>query len=460
MNHLAKSLASQPEELAKLQKGEMPNISPAMTQDAMKAANNIKIDSPETREREIKILKKLKIKGSGDSEPDLKDIFGDDEAVSEYISRTCDVTEEGNVIKINNIAITNFSEFKQAVPELKDQIAKISSAEGNQQKEMQKTLQDILKIQNIGYDYLEKNMDKVPGVTDLMNKPEKKGFMEQISAIIQLLGSVMAAMKSGDWNTVNDVLSDFGESKDITKVAENMKKAGEAYQNFFEKNAPGNVNELLSAYLNPTGKEANALFNAKKGDILGKYRSEAKAPMLQYIQKNMGMNISSIEAEAGGSSTKIKAEMGKQKFEISVGKDNTMTIYEVTKIDKSAEIEAKINEIKNETDTAKTSVAQQELTKLQAEDGKESLKVHGEENMTFNGFNNGSSDSFTGHLDTLIDGKRKTTSNKNETKAPSQEDVETEGPGEDATATVEAEVGAEAAETENEGNQAEEPAEA
>lgn len=140
-----------------------------------------------------------------------------------------------------------------------------------------------------------KKMTEMANTLQQAEGPKKMGALESLTALLQLYGSLMAALKSGDYATLTDALKDFKEGKN---PADSMKESRKNYTDALAKpDLP--VDQLLSAYLEPRGEVANNLFvneatPADKKESLGRYRAEAKPAILQALANGTGLTINSV----------------------------------------------------------------------------------------------------------------------------------------------------------------------
>ena len=165
---------------------------------------------------------------------------------------------------------------------------------------------------------------------------EKPGFMGSIMMLFALWKSIMEAINSDppDLTTLNEFLEDWNAAKSPKGMAKLVEKSKDSYTECMEKLKKGKepkLSDLLQAYINPRGPEADKLFNISKvkgrnvevdpKHPMARHRKQAKPAILAYVQSCMpGVKIKAIDKTASGDPKMIAyTGMPEQKIEITIG---------------------------------------------------------------------------------------------------------------------------------------------
>ena len=181
----------------------------------------------------------------------------------------------------------------------------------------------------------QKAMEEIKAKVDPEGRkaPEEMGLGELIGSLGQLYKMFQEAMKSGDWQTLQDGLKDFNEGRNPT---ERMQEAQEKYKTEIDK--VHNVSDLLSMYNRPYKSElAQKLFDTDQAKT--PYRIQLKMVIQEKLSNELGLAISNMEAKSAND-TYIEAMHGPDKLRIYLkreGKKTTVRTEEIKPNDNGVE---------------------------------------------------------------------------------------------------------------------------
>jgi hypothetical protein len=340
---------------------------------------------------EVAIINKLEITINKKTQK-VVDLFGEDFAKTlsmRYEIKAVESSKDSIQIRKNGTTEWGTKNIKELGPYVKvlgfetdiyDQIVNNKIPEGKL-PEVTKGFKSICSLDN----YLIKELGKVD--TTKIEGLKQKGPLELISTLIQLWSVLQQALKDKDFNTLGDMMKDLQQRKN---PMESMKQAENTYKQ--KINTMTEPSDILALYNDPRGKEATAKFGETP------YRGTIKKVIQERMEGALDMDITKIESEKGGTSTKISGTKDNKQFEISISKDGKMTKEEVVAVvDNSGEIrraETQLNNKQNEltelkkdtTKTAEATSVQNEITligdkikDLEAKNGKgDRKKIEGE----------------------------------------------------------------------------------
>ena len=142
-------------------------------------------------------------------------------------------------------------------------------------------------------DKMQKALKEIGEKKEVADKMGLKGVFEKLTMFLQLFKALGDAMKSKDFTTLEEVVANL-TAQPPKNPAKEMEKSRDAYKKAMGKEALANIKEedktvdkLLTAYLNPRGKEADALFPGE-----GRYRMEAQTAIKDHLV--IGLELNSI----------------------------------------------------------------------------------------------------------------------------------------------------------------------
>jgi len=141
-----------------------------------------------------------------------------------------------------------------------------------------------------------KTRESMEQLEEILANPEtakKMGIMEMLGSLGQLLKLFQEAFKTGDWQSLNDAVKDFGKGRN---PAERVKEAEKTYSDRI-KNI-NSTNELVELYKDPYGDTAIKEFG--EGDEATPYRVQLKEAIQAKLSAELGIEIESMEVTKAG----------------------------------------------------------------------------------------------------------------------------------------------------------------
>jgi len=223
--------------------------------------------------------------------------------------------------KLDGDSIKNKEQLMAAIkakdPELAKKLTAYETAEENKDdplKELEKYAENSVKA----HEALSKMADSLGNPENL----KKMGAIEGLMALLQLIPTIMDALKKGDFTIVNEMMADFNKGENPAKKLSESKKG---YEEIL-KNKDVPLATLINIYEDPSANNqaANDLFcpgkNAEeiKTDPMGKYRLMAKPAIQAQLGRKLGLRISDVKTDEMG--TKIEATRDQRKIAINFSK--------------------------------------------------------------------------------------------------------------------------------------------
>lgn len=153
---------------------------------------------------------------------------------------------------------------------------------------------------------------------------KKMGLGELIGSLAQLWQMLQEAMRTGDWKTLEDGISDLNKGRN---PAERVKSAKEAYANKIGKIEK--TGTLLALYNEPYGAKAKELFGAGKEST--PYRIQLKQAIEGRLEKELGIDITKMEAKSPAETT-ITCTKGKDTYRIYLEQSGSQTFATMDKV--------------------------------------------------------------------------------------------------------------------------------
>jgi len=309
-----------------IQKGEDSKLTKEHTviiKNAFHTAYGIE-ELDDKSDEEINNLKKLKL---GDKSFDQ--IFGANSPVAELISRQYEIKLDGEKMTIGTTEINDINDLKSLLPE---GYAEAMGSPEDQRNELLKNLDQGTKNQIIAGTILNDTLNNYLESQGKTGAEKASGFAETISAFLQLFAAISQAIKTGDWDTLNDFLTDWNETgQDAKEVAKRHKIATKNYKDILNKNEDTlKLNDLVTAYNNPRDTVANNIFKAQDGMTeaqVTKYRGEIKPLIVKHLSKQLGIKVDEITEDGMIKATKPSTG---EKLEITVGEGTDESKFEAT----------------------------------------------------------------------------------------------------------------------------------
>ena len=211
-------------------------------------------------------------------------------------------------IKINGDTVKSkedlMTKIKAEDSELAEKLTKYETAGDNEKDEL------LEGLEKYAGDSVEAH-EAMAKMAESLDSPEaikKMGGLAGLFALLQLIPTIMKALKDGDFSVVNEMLADYKKGENPAKKISESKKN---YSAFFEKGKgkDAKLKTLLSVYKDPktSNKDANDLFCGKgksedeiKQDPLSKYRFMAKPAIKGKFVEGLGLGrIEEIKLEEG-----------------------------------------------------------------------------------------------------------------------------------------------------------------
>jgi len=221
-----------------------------------------------------------------DSASAIKELFNDDEdSLRQYVSMRHSVESKDGILKIDNKVVKDINDLKQYLPQSAgEKLVKLSDIKDTD-KDVKKTIEGLGKELSLDGKNGVDALNNIQKLKDKLKTPEgkEKGMLETIMGLLEAFQAIMAAWKSGDYETMSDVIKDMNEGKNLVTEIRNAKKG---YKESFNKEE-SNVSKLLTAYMNPRGDEASSLLKGENPPQ--KYRTELKPIISTHLAKGLGM---------------------------------------------------------------------------------------------------------------------------------------------------------------------------
>lgn len=293
-----------PEQMAQIETGAV-DLNPKQKEFILAKLFPQRIEKEDPKEKTV--LTKF-INDSKFGTPDVvKKIFADPKhPLLTFISRTCEIKEDKDrQLTVNGKVVSKYVDLIANLPdELKIQLSAIERGVTPPAK-----LDDLLaKFKTSATDH-NKALDTLQALRDGLagaGAAEKGGLLKNIPMILRFFGAIMQAFKTGDWDTLGEYMTAWNASgNNMKKFAESIDSAKKKYADALETKTPKpSISLLLKAYLNPRGKDGDALFCSgmaqriiqEKG--LNLFRKEAAPAISDYLVKNMKLDsIASISQQ-------------------------------------------------------------------------------------------------------------------------------------------------------------------
>lgn len=238
----------------------------------------------------------------------IDDLFDDDsDPLRRYLVQRYDfkANEAGGLLLVNDegkeVPIKDVRGLRDYIPQDEQTLKNFDKLLGLTDDQDAGTIEEDLAKN--GQDGL-KTLQAMQQLQAQLNNPEfrnRPGLMESFGMLMQLIAAFRKAFKDGDWETLNDYLTDVMETKDPKEVAKRLEASKKAYRDALspkegEKEGPEpDLSDLVKAYLKPRGEQANKIFCGDmttkqiKESPLGRYRMEAKPAIAEYLTTKLSL---------------------------------------------------------------------------------------------------------------------------------------------------------------------------
>ncbi|MBN2096364.1 hypothetical protein JW752_03095, partial [Candidatus Peregrinibacteria bacterium] len=225
-------------------------------------------------------------------------------SLAEILSRTHNIVEEDGQLTINGDAVKDVAGLKPYLP-ANIQATFDAAIKKNPEDKTLANLEQIAKRNVDGLAGFQKMLDSMG---ESKEGGKKMGAIEGLMALLQLLPTIMEALKKGDFTIVNEMMADFNKGENPAK---NVSESKKGYDKILKDKSP-DLKTLLSVYEDPStnNQAANDLFcegkteEEIKTDPLGKYRLMAKPAIQAQLAQKLGLRISKMESDDMG--TKVE----------------------------------------------------------------------------------------------------------------------------------------------------------